>query len=161
MQLDGTASDRRLPDSRSRQVILLFWFWGQKAAGRSGGVGPACYGTNVHISFEPQTGPSIVCTSARRRLDRFVRASPARAEVLFGGKYWVGRVNRVYWDDRPAIDAGRQGGRTAGPPANTGGRAAGRYELPGGRAAGRYELPLGWNGLLPLVADLWEKLHDL
>jgi hypothetical protein len=33
--------------------------------------------------------------------------------------------------------------------------------LKGGRAASQYELPLGWNGLLPLVADLFEKLHDL
>ncbi len=31
----------------------------------------------------------------------------------------------------------------------------------GGRAASQYELPLGSNGLLPLVADLCEKLHDL
>ena len=31
----------------------------------------------------------------------------------------------------------------------------------GGRAANQYELPLGWNGLLPLVADLCEKLNDV
>jgi hypothetical protein len=54
-----------------------------------------------------------------------------------------------------------EGGRAAGQYALPGGRAAGQYELPGGRAAGQYELPLGWNGLLPLVANLWEKVHDL
>ena len=30
----------------------------------------------------------------------------------------------------------------------------------GGRAANQYELPLGCNGLLPLVANLCEKLND-
>jgi hypothetical protein len=30
--------------------------------------------------------------------------------------------------------------------------------VPGGRAAGQYELPGGWNGLLPLVANLWEQV---
>ena len=30
----------------------------------------------------------------------------------------------------------------------------------GGRAANQYELRLGWNGLLPLVADLCQKLDD-
>ena len=34
-------------------------------------------------------------------------------------------------------------------------------EAQGGRAANQYELPLGWNGLLPLVADLCEKLNDV
>ena len=31
----------------------------------------------------------------------------------------------------------------------------------GGAAANQYELPLGWNGLLPLVANLCEKLNDV
>ena len=31
----------------------------------------------------------------------------------------------------------------------------------GGRTANQYELPLGWNGLLPLVADLCQKANDL
>jgi hypothetical protein len=62
----------------------------------------------------------------------------------------------------------------AGPPANTSSRSAGmvcsRWSrifvenstiFEGGRAAGQYEFPLGRKGLLPLVANLCEKLHDL
>jgi hypothetical protein len=64
-------------------------------------------------------------------------------------------MGKVFAPERP------QGGRAASQYELPGGRAAGQYELPGGRAAGQYELPLGWNGLLPLVANLCEKLHDL
>jgi hypothetical protein len=65
----------------------------------------------------------------------------------------IGLDVKYFWPVQEGSGRGMEQGaepRAAGPPANT-----------GGRAAGQYELPLGRNGLLPLVADLCEELHDL